>query len=173
MDNTSGSDPNYLYRAVGTDFPVGEFTFMWHVRFVTNRVNEFQTYCAIAKTAFVGDNEYYIMGFDGNGGVSHNFAIGSQGNDTYHATESPVVDKWFKMGFVRRDLGGGDYSADLYLDLPATKKVTRDWEEPGGAFTVVAAERLVFGSVPYSNFEGIDGWMRSCNSRPGRPSPPP
>lgn len=168
MDNSGGFDPNYLARQVGTDFPTGEFTVMWHFFLVADRASQFQTYAACAKSSFAGDNEYIIFGFDGSGGVSNNMAIGSQGNDTYAAAGDfpllPPLGRWVRQAFVRRDVGGGDYDMDLYLDLALKdkRKITRTWSGAGGAFAVVADSRLTFGNTPYNNAEGIDGWMRCC-----------
>lgn len=156
-----------MQRTVGTDFPTGEQTFVWQVFLTQDRAASFQTYLGFAQTSFLGGSEYLIHAFDGSGGVSNNFAIGSEGNDNYSPVDqypllpSSIVGRWVRMCFRRIDTGGGTYDMEFYPDLTVSDgHVTRVWTGGGGALAPASGAIFGFGAPPYTQEEGMVGRLR-------------
>lgn len=156
--NQAGASTRYGLARQSSDFPQLAFSVCLAMKLQLDRLNLFQSYTSLAYdngAGFDATKRYWVIA-DGSGGVTHNFMVSNDGDDT-PGTERPRYGYWYRMGFVMVDLGGGSYEYRFYYDLPDTSKViTR-------AITNLAAwdalTYFVLGSVPYTDFEGIDGWI--------------
>jgi len=156
--HNSAFNQDALQRVVNTAFPTEEFTLTWNIWFLSDRASSFQTYFSIGPTSFTGGNDYQVC-FDGDGGVSNNFATGSGGSDTYHATVAPSTGRWYRQAYRRRKRAANDYEQFFWIDLGAgTDHISRD---ETNALTWASGHVLMFGSDPWTGGEeGIDGKMR-------------
>lgn len=143
---------------VGGDFPTDELTVTWQMYLTTNRASAFQTQVAVGPTTFTGASDYFAA-FDGNGAISNNFGIGSDGSDTYHGSIGPVAGAWFRQAFRRRFVSANNWEQLFYLDLGAgVATVSR---ADTSALALAAAAVLMFGCAPWATItEFIDGKMR-------------
>lgn len=151
----------HLYYVVGTsDFPAPEFSLTWqsYISVLRAASGEYQTHCGVASLTFGGGNEYWVA-FDGAAGVNVNFAIGSDGNDSY-AGVAQVAGRWYRQAFRHLDIGGGTIRYEFYYDLDGGlgNVVTRN-NTDGIAYASDA--RFFIGNVPYTTNEGVDGLFRS------------
>lgn len=158
-----GTGNNNLFRVVDTTFPTEEFSLTYQIFFGIDRAASFQTYFSIGPTVLGSGNDYQVT-FDGDGAVSNNFAIGSGGTDTYHASVAPTTGRWYQQAYRRRKRGVGDYEQFFYIDLGAgVDKISKD---ETNALTWATGHVLMFGSDPWvaNGDEGIDGSMRALKA---------
>jgi hypothetical protein len=156
--NDSGSlDRIRRPAATASSWPSEEFSVVWRVYHHVRTTTQYQTYFVFAEDAgFTGGDEYTVA-FAGIAALDLHFGIGSQGNDTYHASAQPVINRWYYMAYRVRKRATNDYEQLFYPDLPDTSIViSRNRTAP---LTHAATSSLDFGSVPYINNEGIDGSM--------------
>lgn len=144
---------------IGTAHPTTEFTYIAKVYHRVDRTNLFQTPIATGFGHTFDLGQRYIVGFDGSCSISCNWAIGDDGSDTY-ATDPPSISVWYCQILRRRDAGGGTYEQRYYpqanLDTAyfAQQNTTKNnaWS---------ASTWIVFGAVPWTDFEGMDGAMEN------------
>lgn len=148
-----GFSQSALIRTVGADFPLDEYSACWRVYFNDVRTGQFITPHCVAPTTFSGGSDYAVC-FRGSGGISTKWAIGSDGNDTYHASLEPVAGRWYRQVFRRRRRGINDYEQLFYFDVPTEDFVSRNDTD---AATTGATTTLSWGAPQYTLEEGIDG----------------
>lgn len=162
--NLTGSTRFGLIRAA-SDFPASAYSVCFAVYYVADRANLFQSPFCVAFDNGGGFNASarYLVMADGSGAFSHNFMMSNDGDDTYANGGTagpgfaPEAGRWYRMGLVLFDLGGGSKEHRFYYDLPDTAKVITRSVINQSAWD--ALTYLVFGSVPYTDFEGINGLM--------------
>lgn len=158
INTTAGTSRFGLIRQ-SSDFPTTAYSVCFAVKYVADRTNLFQTPCSIAYDNGGGFNatpRYWCMA-DGSGGVSHNFMISNDGDDTY-GSHAPATGQWYRMGLILADLGGGNKEHRFYYDLgTSTSRVVTRTVTNQNAWD--ALTYMVIGAVPYTDFEGINGMV--------------
>lgn len=145
---------------IGTAHPTDEFTYVLKVYHRVDRTNKFQTPIAVGYGHTFDLAQRYIVGFDGSCAISCNWAIGNDGADVY-ATEAPSTGVWYCQVLRRRNAGGGTWEERYYpkanLDSAyyAEKNTTNNNAWSSGTW-------IVFGAVPWTNFEGMDGSIENA-----------
>lgn len=137
---------------VDTSFPIDHFAVSYMVYFDTLRSGQFRTTFSYGPTSFSGTQ--YQVAFAGNGVISNNWAIGSQGADTYHGSIAPVAGRWYRQVYRRRKIGTGNYEQLFYFDVPSLNNVSRNETT---AETTPASGQLNLMAVPWTTGEGVDG----------------
>lgn len=154
--NTTGGTSRFGLIRQSSDFPTAAYSVCFSVYYSSDRTSMFQTPCSIAYDNGGGFNatpRYWCMA-DGSGAISHNFMMSSDGDDTYGA-DAPAAGRWYRMGLVLFDLGGGSKEHRFYYDLPTLAKVVTRPVTNQSAWD--ALTYMVIGAVPYTDFEGING----------------
>ena len=157
--NIFNATANITNNGIGrydSTFSTGEFAVTWQQYLNVDRASEFQTYMQLGGEGFAGANDYLVC-FDGNGAVSHNMALGSDGSDTYGSTP-PVVGSWVRMGF-RRTINGATWDNRFYYDLPTVASVILRTHP--GAVVLTATALWYFGATTWTLGEGGDMKFRA------------
>lgn len=145
---------------IGTAMPRVEHTILWRMRYRVDRPNLFQTPFAVGFGHGFDIAQRYIVGFDGSGAVSHNWAIGDDGSDTYGA-DAPEIGRIYCQAIRRDDLGTGTYKQEFFYDLLTdTTKIARQDTTKNNAWS--PSTWIVWGAVPWTDFEGMDGWIENA-----------
>lgn len=146
---------NGVSRSVGLRDPLDEFSVTYQVYFETIRSGEFMTPYSSGHDSFSGAADYAVA-FVGNGVISNNWAIGSDGNDTYHASLAPVAGRWYRQVFRRRRITqGSSYEQLYYFDVPTNDFVSRD--STSANIADASAQKIQFLTNPWTTAEGVDG----------------
>jgi hypothetical protein len=141
-------------------FPTENGTIIWACYHdALTQVAQFVTFFTVGMDSFIGNDDYFVA-FAGTDALpNRNFAIGSQGNDTYGAA-GPVTGRWYYQAYRRRKRATNDYEQLFYYDLPdLTKVVSRDVTV---AANLASNTNFTFGSSFWvGGNEGVQG--RMCN----------
>lgn len=143
-------------------FPVNAFTVLMHWYHDTLPTTQYLTYFILAGGTFAGADEYTVAFIPQQTTLGHQrFGVGSQGNDTYHASLAPTTGRWYRMMFTFYPTTGSNYNQQFYFDLPdVTKMVERS--RTAGLSGITASHECAFGAPPYTTNEGVDGRVAQC-----------
>lgn len=143
-------------------FPVNEFTILMNWYHDTLPTSQYMTYFILAGGTFAGADEYTVAFIPQQTTLGHQrFGIGSQGNDTYHASLAPTTGRWYRMMFRFYPTTGGNYNQQFYFDLPDASKVV-ERSRTAGLSGFTASHECAFGAPPYTTNEGVDGRIQHC-----------
>ncbi len=147
---------NSLTRTVGTAFPSGPVTVMWHVYQRRLRPSDqYETYFAVGPTSFSGGNDYHVVNAFA---TSKQFAIGSNGGDNQSGDDIAEAGRWFKMAYTADSSGNQVFYYDIDAGVSSSENVTRT--SPGGLIVLTASAVLKFGTVPWGGGEQMDCKIR-------------
>lgn len=147
----------HLENAIGASgWTAGDATFTGQKYLLVDRASAFQSYCGAGPTGTFGadGSNYYIL-FDGNGGVAHRLALGIDGNDTYHASQLPIVGRWIRFA-MRYTLSG--VALKGYYDIGVTDSTWSVTTSPS-AVGWEAGSVMFWGAAPWDEAGGSE-WFR-------------
>lgn len=152
---------------IGGVHPMTQFTYIYRVKYRIDRAAEcapapgcFQTPLAVGYGHGFDFGQRYIVGFDGSGTTSHRWAIGDDGRDTYGA-DVPEIGRWYCQAIRRRSAGGGVFEQIFFYDIETDiNKIAQQDTTKNNSWS--ASTWIVFGAVPWTDFEGMDGAIENA-----------
>lgn len=136
-------------------------TILWQA-YVENYIGQdlnvhFGTCFVIAPTAFTGGPDY-VVAFHNQINNPPRWAVGNDGLDTL-AVHTVELGRWYSQCFQRWESSPGVWTNRFWYDVAANQFV----DQLGPAFPAYTDHRLMFGSVPYTQQEGLNGRMRAIS----------
>lgn len=156
INPTAGSTRHGVERQ-SADFPQNGFMVCYSVIYDVDRTDKFQTPFMIAFGHTSDWAKRYVGCADGSDTASaHRFMLSADGDDYFSVNnEIPVAGRIYRHALLHQDLGGGNWNYRFYFDLPnLTKYIDHNRTN---SLTWDASTWMVFGAVPYVDFEGIYG----------------
>ena len=153
-----GSSQNGLVYATGaSDLPGSDITVTFQVKFSQVDSDRYNTYVTHGPNTFSLSNNYWVI-FKGITGIDEHVGIGSDGDDTYHASFIPSTGVWYKMMFRRRNTGGSNREQLFYPDLPNSTEISRT--DTNGE-SLGSNNVLAIGYAPWIGGEGSEAEFRA------------
>ena len=156
-------DDKAVFRTQAQGLPnLSVVTFMWRVYYDSFTLGgggvHFATPFVIARTTFTGNAEYVVC-FSNQINDPPRWALGNDGIDTL-AVDTVQVGRWYTQCFQRFSIGGGLFRNLFYYDITDVASLSKVIIQDGPAFPAYSLDhRLMFGSVPYTDQEGLNGRM--------------
>jgi hypothetical protein len=154
-----GSSLNGLVRSTGASgLPGYDITVTWQMQFTNVDPSRYSTYVTHGPNTFNLTNNYWVA-FKGIS-PTNVVAIGSDGDDTYHASFVPTVGPWYQMAFRRRSTGGSNREQLFYPNLGNDTSIVVSRPDTDGE-NLTSDLVFAIGYSPWIGGEGMEGKVRA------------
>ena len=118
----------------------------------------FATTFSIAKSLFTSDARYVVC-FSNQINNPPVWALGNNGDDAL-ASDVVQIGKFYTQCYQRFPIGGGLFRNLFYYDITDVASLSKVIVKDGPAFPPYESDHvMMFGSVPYTDQEGLNGRM--------------
>ena len=160
-------DDKAVFRTQAQGLPnLSIVTFMWRVFYDAFLLPielgggvHFATPFSIAKSSPFTSDARYIVCFSNQVSNPPVWALGNNGDDAL-ASDVVQIGKFYTQCYQRFPIGGGLFRNLFYYDITDVASLSKVIVKDGPAFPAYESDHvMMFGSVPYTDQEGLNGRM--------------